>query len=112
MTEYNVEGKTIGHGKRAGSLTLPNSGPGAKVQDSAIQKMLQAEIAAGTLPAKTANSLYFVFLPPGTRWNWAETRPVRTFADITTRPATMFFTRPCHTRIARDAKAGWRHWTP
>jgi hypothetical protein len=31
--------------------------------------MLQAEIAAGTLPAKTANSLYFVFLPPGTQVN-------------------------------------------
>jgi hypothetical protein len=67
LTEYNVEGKTIGHGTRAGSLTLPTSEPGAKVQDLAIQKMLQAEIAAGTLPAKTANSLYFVFLPPGTQ---------------------------------------------
>ena len=67
LAEYSVEGKTIGHGARTGSLTLSTSEPGTKVQDSAIQKMLQVEIAAGTLPAKNANSLYFVFLPPGTQ---------------------------------------------
>jgi hypothetical protein len=67
LGEYSVEGKTIGHGTRTGSLTLTTSEPGAKVQDSAIQQMLQSEIAAGTLPAKNANSLYFVFLPPGTQ---------------------------------------------
>ena len=65
LSEYNIEGKTIGHGKRVGSLTLTTSEPRAKVQDSTIQKMLQAEIANGTLPAKNTNSLYFVFLPPG-----------------------------------------------
>jgi hypothetical protein len=67
LSEYSVEGKTIGQGTRTGSLTLTTSEPGTKVEDSAIQKMLQAEIAAGTLPAKNANSLYFVFLPPGTQ---------------------------------------------
>ncbi|HET8965691.1 MAG TPA: hypothetical protein VFN20_05725, partial [Candidatus Acidoferrum sp.] len=67
LGEYSVEGKAIGHGKRTGSLTLTTSEPGAKVQDRAIQKMLQTEIASGTLPAKNANSLYFVFLPPGTQ---------------------------------------------
>ena len=67
LGEFSVAEKTIGHGKRTGSLTLTTSEPGSKVHDSAIQKMLQAEIATGTLPAKTANSLYFVFLPPGTQ---------------------------------------------
>jgi hypothetical protein len=67
LAEYNVEGKTIGHGKRTGSLTLTTSEPGTKVQDSAIQKMLREEIAAGTLPENNANSLYFIFLPPGTQ---------------------------------------------
>jgi hypothetical protein len=67
LGEYSVEGKTIGHGTRSGWLTLTTSEPGAKVQDSAIHKMLQTEIAAGTLPAKNANSLYFVFFPPGTQ---------------------------------------------
>lgn len=67
LGEYSVPGKTIGHGSRTGSVTLTTSEPGAKVQDSAIQQMLAAQIAAGTLPAKNANSLYFVFLPPGTQ---------------------------------------------
>jgi hypothetical protein len=67
LCEYSAAGKTIGHGTRAGSLTLTTSEPGAKVQDSAIQQMLASETSAGTLPAKNANSLYFVFLPPGTQ---------------------------------------------
>jgi len=67
LAEYNVEGKAIGHGTRTGSLTLTTSEPGTRVPDRAIQKMLQGEIAAGTLPMNNANSLYFVFLPPGTQ---------------------------------------------
>jgi hypothetical protein len=66
LAEYSVPGKTIGHGSRSGSLNLTTSEPGKSVTDAAIQKMLQTEIAAGTLPANTPNSLYFLFLPPGT----------------------------------------------
>jgi hypothetical protein len=67
LSEYSTAGKTIGHGTSTGSRTLTTSEPGAKVQDSAIQQMLASETSAGTLPAKNANSLYFVFLPPGTQ---------------------------------------------
>lgn len=67
MAEYSIAGKTIGHGIRTGSFTMTSSEPGTKVQDSAIQKMLHSEIAAGTLPAQNGNSLYFIFLPPGTQ---------------------------------------------
>lgn len=67
LGEYSVAEKTIGHGTRTGSLTLTTSEPGSKVQDSAIQQLLSAEIADGTLPARNDNSLYFVFLPPGTQ---------------------------------------------
>ena len=67
LGEYSVPGKTIGRGSRTGSVTLTTSEPSAKVQDSTIQQLLAAQIAAGTLPAKNANSLYFVFLPPGTQ---------------------------------------------
>jgi hypothetical protein len=49
LGEFSVAEKTIGHGKRTGSLTLTTSEPGSKVHDSAIQKMLQAEIATGTV---------------------------------------------------------------
>src|SRR5258708_15797260 len=67
LAEYNVPGKSIGHGKRTGTTVLTSSEPGKTVTDAGIQKMLPSEITAGTLPGKTANSLYFVFLPPGTQ---------------------------------------------
>jgi hypothetical protein len=65
LSEYGVPGKSIGHGRRTGTITLTTPVLKTSLQDSAIQKMLQQEISAGTLPAATANSLYFVFLPPG-----------------------------------------------
>jgi hypothetical protein len=65
LGEYSVPGKSIGHGKRTGTLTLTSPAPNASVQDSAIQELLQQEIAAKNLPAPGANSLYFFFLPPG-----------------------------------------------
>jgi hypothetical protein len=65
LSEYNVAGKTIGHGTRTGTKILTAPAPGNSVQDSAIQKLLQQEIASGVLPAPATNSLYFFFLPPG-----------------------------------------------
>jgi hypothetical protein len=67
LSEYNVPGKTIGYGTRIGSIVLTNPEPGKTVADGAIQKLLQSEIASGVLPANTPNSLYFVFLPPGSQ---------------------------------------------
>jgi hypothetical protein len=65
LGEYDVAGKTIGHGTRTGTKILTAPAPGTSVQDSAIQQLLQQEIASGVLPAATTNSLYFFFLPPG-----------------------------------------------
>jgi hypothetical protein len=65
LGEYSVPGKRIGHGKRTGTATLTSPAPNASVQDSAIQQLLQQEIAAKNLPAPGPNSLYFFFLPPG-----------------------------------------------
>jgi hypothetical protein len=67
LAEYSVPGKKIGHGVLTGTATVTNSEPGKTVDDSAIQSMVQTEISAGTLPASNANSLYFVYLPPGTQ---------------------------------------------
>lgn len=67
LSEYSVPGKTIGHGKRTGSTVVTGSEPGQSIADTAIQQMLQEQLAAGALPAKSANTLYFVFLPPGTQ---------------------------------------------
>jgi hypothetical protein len=66
LAEYSVPSQSIGHGKRIGSLNLTSSEPGNSVGDSAIQQMLQAQIDTGVLPAATANTLYFLYLPPGT----------------------------------------------
>lgn len=66
LAEYSVPGQTIGHGKRIGTATLTSHSPGKSVTDSAIQKFLQAEIASAAIPAPTANTLYFLYLPPGT----------------------------------------------
>src|SRR5215469_2813117 len=67
LAEYSVPGQTIGHGKRTGTtlLTLPE--PGKSVQDSHLQSMLNTELGKGAIAPANPNSLYFVFLPPGTQ---------------------------------------------
>jgi hypothetical protein len=67
LAEYSVPGKSIGRGVLLGTNTFADSSPGKLVTDSAIQKFLQSEISAGTFPNPSANSLYFLFLPPGTQ---------------------------------------------
>ena len=65
LGEYSVPGQKIEKGVLIGTTTLLADAPGKSVQDSAIQNMIQTQISAGTLPATTSNTLYFVFLPPG-----------------------------------------------
>src|ERR1700746_1343175 len=49
LAEYSVPGKSIGHGSRTGTTVLTSSEPGKTATDAAIQKLLQTELAAGTL---------------------------------------------------------------
>lgn len=66
LGEYSVPGKTIGHGKRTGSVTLTSPDPGTSVDDSTIQSLLQQQTASGgSLPSATDNTLYVFCLPPG-----------------------------------------------
>jgi hypothetical protein len=67
LAEYSVPGQPIGHGKRIGTATLTSPNPRKSVTDSAIQKFLQSKISSGTLPAPNSNTLYFLYLPPGTQ---------------------------------------------
>jgi hypothetical protein len=67
LSEYSVRGQSIGHGARTGSLVFVDSEPGPSLADSEIQTMLRNAIAADTFPANSANALYYVFLPPGTK---------------------------------------------
>jgi hypothetical protein len=64
LGEYSVDGKSIGHGRRIGTMTVADPAPGASVADARIQQALQQLIGAGTVPRPTANTLYFIYLPP------------------------------------------------
>jgi hypothetical protein len=79
LAEYSVPGKSIGHGKRIGSLNLISSEPGQSIDDSTIQQSIQSEITSGTLPTPTDNTLYFIFLPPGTQVTQGGTASCRDF---------------------------------
>jgi hypothetical protein len=68
LAEYNVAKYKIAHGKRTGTTILTSPTLGKSVQDSAIQKMLQDKIASGgAFPKPSANTLYFVYFPPGVK---------------------------------------------
>lgn len=67
LAEYNAGAFKIGHGRRTGSATITTGSPGTSVTDSAIQTFLKQQIAAKTLPKSTANTLYFLFVPPNVR---------------------------------------------
>jgi hypothetical protein len=70
LAQYSTSATTIGRGRRVRSVGISNSEPGTatstgrEVTDAQIQQALQGWIAAGTVPATTANTLYFVYLPP------------------------------------------------
>jgi hypothetical protein len=67
LSEYSVAGQSIGHGKRTGTITLTTPVPSASVTDQAIQQFLQREISSNAaFPQPSPNTLYFVFVPPGT----------------------------------------------
>jgi hypothetical protein len=64
LGEYDVSGQTIGHGSRIGTTTIAEPAPGASLSDTRIQQTLQQLVDAGTVPSPTANTLYFLYLPP------------------------------------------------
>jgi hypothetical protein len=70
LGEYSTATTTIGPGTRLASVKVSGSEPGTatptgrRVTDDQIQQALQGWITDGTIPAVTANTLYFVYLPP------------------------------------------------
>ena len=65
LGEYSTGQQKIGRGRYTGTARVTDSALGASVTDSAVQEMLQREVARKSLPAPTANTVYFAFLPPG-----------------------------------------------
>jgi hypothetical protein len=67
LAEYNVPGQTIGHGSFIGTATILNPVLSSSVTDAMIQSTLQQEISSNSsVPKPDANTLYFIYLPPGT----------------------------------------------
>ncbi len=67
LSEYDTNAIKIRHGRRTGSVTITTNVPGASVTDTALQAFLKQQRAAGKVPKPTANTLYFIYLPPGVR---------------------------------------------
>src|SRR5262245_35200501 len=68
LSEYNVTKYTIAQGTRVGTATITTPALKTSVTDGAIQKMLQQQIAEKKgVPNPTRNTLYFVYVQPGTR---------------------------------------------
>jgi hypothetical protein len=68
LAQYSVPGKAIGNGRHTGTLTITTPAPKHSESDTAIQHLLQHEIATNpAVPHPTPNTLYFVYLPPGVR---------------------------------------------
>ncbi|HEY7980937.1 MAG TPA: hypothetical protein VID19_05590 [Candidatus Eremiobacteraceae bacterium] len=79
LSEYDVNGFAVGHGTLAGSATLTAADPAGTIDDSSIQSFLQTQIAAKTLPAPAANTLYFLYLPPGVVVTLGSSQSCQTF---------------------------------
>lgn len=66
LSEYNVSGKSLQHGKRTGTTTVNMPALRRNATDNTIRHMLQQEILANSaFPKPSPNTLYFVYLPPG-----------------------------------------------
>ena len=67
LAEYSVPGQPIGHGSFIGTVTITQPTLSHSVTDAAIQKTLQQQIQSNaSVPNPDANTLYFIYLPPGT----------------------------------------------
>ncbi len=66
LAEYSVPSQKIAHGSFLGTATVTQPAPARSVTDATIQKTLQQQINGSGVPKPDANSLYFVYLPPGT----------------------------------------------
>jgi len=79
LAEYAQPNQPIGPGTFIGTTVITTPKPRKSVSDAAIQKLITAQIANGTLPETTANTLYFLYLPPGVTATQAGQRSCRTF---------------------------------
>ena len=108
LAEYSVAGQQIGHGRRVGRAVVATPQPGAVVTDTEIQDMLRQHLGTDpAFPAVGPNSLYFVYLPPGTAVAAGGRGPARGSAATTTCSTVTCSTPCCPIPAARAAPARW-----
>lgn len=66
LAEYDVPGQSVGHGSLIGTVTITQPALSSSITDAAIQQQLQQEINNNSVPQPDADTLYFIYLPPGT----------------------------------------------
>jgi hypothetical protein len=80
LAEYNVPAFTIGHGKRAATATVVPARPQTRLTDAGVQRFLQGQLKTNkALPPAGPNSLYFIYLAPGTTVSQGGGRSCTTF---------------------------------
>jgi hypothetical protein len=91
LSEYSVPGHAIGHGKLIGTKTLTTE-PGQVIDDSAIQTTLKHWIAQDpSFPKPNANSLYFIYFPPGTTITLDSDSSCQTFGGYHNNDGNVFY---------------------
>lgn len=65
MAEYSAAGQVIGPGSWIGRAVVTSPTPQHVVSDAKIQHLITRELGNASFPAPDANTLYFVYLPPG-----------------------------------------------
>ena len=80
LGEYGVSGKTIGHGRRTGTVSITTPGPTLTITDAAIQAFLLNQLANNpAVPKAGPNSLFFIFLPSGVKVTQGGSRSCQSF---------------------------------
>jgi hypothetical protein len=68
LAEYNTGPHQIKHGGFLGTTTITTPAPKKSVSDAALQHFLHQELSSNqAIPQPTANTLYFIYTPPGTK---------------------------------------------
>jgi len=91
LSEYNVSGQTIGHGKFIGSKVITTNVPTGSISDSAIQKALKNWIVSKTIPANDSNTIYFIFLEAGIVSVMGGSRSCRSFCGYHNNAGNIYY---------------------
>jgi len=80
LAEYDVPAYSIGHGSRVGTATVVPTGAQSHLSDGGVQRFLQNQLRTNrSLPQPGPNSLYFIYLAPGTTVSQGGGRSCTTF---------------------------------